>query len=43
MQRANATVNEGGVDRYQDFVLNINFGLANYGHLAYYNQMGRLL
>ena len=24
-------------------MLNINFGLANYGHLAYYNQMGTLL
>lgn len=25
------------VDRNQDYVLNINFGLGNYGHLAYYN------
>jgi hypothetical protein len=34
---------EQQVDRYQDFVLNINFGLGNYGHLSYYTQMGYFL
>lgn len=34
---------DGGADKFQDYVININFGLANYGHLVFYNKMGNLL
>ena len=31
------------VDRNQDLVLNVNFGLMSYGHLLYYKKMSNLL
>jgi hypothetical protein len=33
----------GNVDSFQNYVLNVNFGLGNYGHLIYYEEMGHLL